>query len=290
MTDHIKNFSIENNILGKYFQKNLNKNTTIILVWHENINDYFLEKYPSIRAVIRYGVGFDNIDLDACKRRNIIVANTPDYGIDEVSDSSIAMILALTRKINAFQELAKQDKEYWLGKEFDLNIKRINKLSLGIIGLGRIGSSLARKFSAFSNTIGFYDPYLVDGYEKIFGFNRFDSLSNLLNNSDIVSINTPLTKETMNMVDEQFLNQMKKGSYLINLSRGKIIKDQQLILEKLISNEIEGYATDVWQNEPPLENDNMFGIWKNNDLKLSGRLIITSYSLFQRRSFNRKQN
>ena len=120
----------------------------------------------------------------------------------------------------------------------------------------------------------------MDGYEKIFGFNRFDSLSNLLNNSDIVSINTPLTKETMNMVDEQFLNQMKKGSYLINLSRGKIIKDQQLILEKLISNEIEGYATDVWQNEPPLENDNMFEIWKNNDLKLSGRLIITPHTAY----------
>ena len=280
VTDHIKSFSIEKKILGKYFQDNLNKNTTIILVWHEKIDDLFLKKYPSIRAVIRYGVGFDNIDLEGCKKRNILVANTPDYGIDEVSDSSVAMILGLTRKINSFQELAKQDNEYWLGKEFDLNIKRLNKLSLGIIGLGRIGSSLARKFSVFSRNIGFYDPYLPDGYEKIFGIERFDSLSNLLRSSDIVSINTPLTKETENMVDNQFLNLMKKGSYLINLSRGKIVKDQQIILEKLISNDIEGYATDVWQNEPPLEDDKLFLSWQNNDLRLSGRLIITPHTAY----------
>jgi len=280
VTDHIKSFSVEKNLLGEYFQSNLDKNTTIILVWHEIINASFLNKYPSIRAVIRYGVGFDNIDLDLCKSKNIIVANTPDYGVDEVSDTAIAMILALTRKINSLQNLAKQDNGYWLGKEFDLNIKRINTLSLGIIGLGRIGSSLARKFSAFSKNIGFYDPYLPSGYEKILGLERFENLSTLLSNSDIVSIHTSLNNETKNMVDNNFLNLMKKGSYLINLSRGKIVKDQQLILEKLISNDIEGYATDVWRDEPPLKGDKMYKLWRNNDLDFPGRLIITPHTSY----------
>jgi len=280
VTDHIKSFSVENDILGEYFQSYLDENTTIILVWHEIINESFLKKYPSIRAIIRYGVGFDNIDLDFCKSKNIIVANTPDYGVDEVSDTAIAMILALTRKINSLQHLAKIDDGYWLGKELNLNIKRINTLSLGIIGLGRIGSSLARKFSAFSKNISFYDPYLPSGYEKILRLERCENLSNLLKKSDIVSINTSLNKETENMVDAHFLSLMKKGSYLINLSRGKIVKNQQLILEKLISNDIEGYATDVWTEEPPLGSDNMYQQWRNNELKLSGRLIITPHTSY----------
>ena len=84
VTDHIKNFSLEKKILDGYFQDEITNQTTIILVWHKLINEEFLRKYPSIRAVVRYGVGYDNIDIDSCKKRNIIVANTPDYGIDEV--------------------------------------------------------------------------------------------------------------------------------------------------------------------------------------------------------------
>lgn len=99
VTDHIKNFSIEKNILGDFFEDEISNKTTILLVWHKIIDKKFLDKYPSVRAIVRYGVGYDNIDLDLCKKKNIIVANTPDYGIDEVSDSAIAMILYLTRKL-----------------------------------------------------------------------------------------------------------------------------------------------------------------------------------------------
>ena len=232
VTDHIKNFSIEKEILGNYFDYEVSKKTTIILVWHKIIDDKFLLKYPSIRAIVRYGVGYDNIDIDLCKKKNILLANTPDYGIDEVSDSAIAMILYLTRKIGMLEILAKQDDRYWIGKDINQKIKRINKLSLGIIGLGRIGGSIAKKFLPFSKNIGFYDPYLPNGYEKVYGIKRFKKLSDLLKASDIVSINTPLNKETEGLVNEDFLRQLKKGAYLINLSRGPIIKSKKLILEK----------------------------------------------------------
>ena len=190
------------------------------------------------------------------------------------------MILYLTRKIGSLQNLAKDDPAYWLGKDIKLRMKRLNKLSLGIIGLGRIGGSIAKKFLPFSTNVGFYDPYISNGYEKVFGIKRYTSLSDLLKSSDIVSINTPLNNETKGMINEEFLNHMQKGSYLINLSRGPIVKNNLPILKKLISNDLEGYATDVWINEPPLEKDELYLLWKNNNKSLEGRLIVNPHTSY----------
>jgi len=279
VTDHIKNFAIEKEILGKHFNECISHKTTILLVWHKIIDEEFLLQYPSIRAIVRYGVGYDNIDIEFCKKNKIIVANTPDYGIDEVSDSAIAMILYLTRKIGALENLAKKDSNYWLGKEFNLNIKRLNTLSLGIVGLGRIGGSIAKKFMSFSREIGFYDPYISNGYEKVYGIKRYQSLSELLKVSDIVSVNTPLNEETKGMIDENFIKLMKKGSYLINLSRGPLVKSKEIILKKLLSKELEGYGTDVWTDEPPDVNDQLNILWKTND-KFRGRLIVNPHTAY----------
>ena len=280
VTDHIKDFSIEREILGNFFEDKISKKTTIILVWHKEINEKFLRKYPSIRAIVRYGVGYDNIDLAFCKKKNIVVANTPDYGVDEVADSALAMILYLTRKIGKLENLAKNDSRYWIGKDINQNMRRINKLNLGIIGLGRIGGCIAKKFLPFSRNIGFYDPYIPNGYEKVYGIGKFSSLSELLKNSDIVSINTPLTEETEGLVNEEFLNTMKKGSYLINLSRGPIVKNNDLIFKKLICNHLEGYGTDVWTNEPPLKNDAFYKYLKEQSNDLMGRVIINPHTAY----------
>ena len=280
VTDHIKDFSIEEKLLGDYFNSKLSNKTTIALVWHKEINELFFQEYPSIRAIVRYGVGYDNIDIEYCRKNEILVANTPDYGVDEVSDTALAMILYLTRKIGSLENLALHDTDYWLGKDLNLNMKRLNTLSLGIIGLGRIGGSIAKKFSQFSRNIGFYDPYIPNGYEKIYGINRYKNLFDLLKVSDIVSINTPLNEKTKGMVDEEFLNNMKKGSYLINLSRGPIIKNKDLILNKLLSFDLEGYATDVWTKEPPLKNDKLYSMWKNQNETLKGRIIVNPHTSY----------
>ncbi len=279
ITDHLQEFSIERNILKEYFNEELTTNTTIALVWKKQINENFLTKYKNIRAVVRYGVGYDNIDMDLCKRKNIIVVNTPDYGIDEVADTALAMILNLTRKINSLQEFAKSDQNSWNGKKINFPIKRINKMSLGIIGLGRIGSSLARKYLSLSRIVGFYDPYISSGAEKILDIKRYEKLYDLLNNSDIVSIHTPLTEETNNLVNKDFISNMKKGSFLINVSRGCIIKDQNLIYESLKSNHLEGYATDVWTSEPPELSDKLYRVWKDNQ-ELNGRVIINPHTAY----------
>ena len=280
VTDHIKDFSIERNFLGDFFNNKLSNKTTIILVWHKEINESFFKKYPLIRAIVRYGVGYDNIDLEYCKKNKIIVANTPDDGVDEVSDTAIAMILYLTRKIGTLENLALNDSNYWIGKILNLNMKRLNTLSLGVIGLGRIGGSIAKKFLQFSRKVGFYDPFIPNGYEKIFGIDRYKELSELLNSSDIVSVNTPLNKQTQGMINESFLNHMKRGSYLINLARGPIVKNKNFILKKLINNDLEGYATDVWTEEPPLEDDKLYSLWKSNENNFKGRIIVNPHTSY----------
>ena len=280
VTDHIKNFSIEKKVLNKNFEDKLSKRTTIILVWHKIIDESFLTNHPSIRAIVRYGVGYDNIDIEYCRKKKIIVANTPDYGVDEVSDSAIAMILYLTRKIGTLEHLALEDPNYWIGKEIKCNMKRIKNLSLGIIGLGRIGGSIARKFLPFSRNIGFFDPYIPNGYEKVYGISRYSNIPDLLKDSDIISINTPLTEETRGLINQKFLNQIKKGSYLINLSRGPIVENKDLILKSLRSNHLEGYGTDVWTEEPPLQNDRLNIAWGENEHNLKGRLIVNPHTAY----------
>ena len=188
------------------------------------------------------------------------------------------MILYLTRKVGALESLAKQDKNYWLGKKINLSMKRLNKMSLGIIGLGRIGGSIAKKFLSFSKKISFYDPYVPNGYEKVYGINRYGTLLELLNKSDIVSINTPLTDETKGMINKQFLDNMKKGSFLINLSRGPIVEDKELILDHLNKNHLEGYATDVWTQEPPISGDNLNIQWLKNNLH--GRILVNPHTAY----------
>ena len=279
VTDHIKDFSIEKEILGNYFQEEFSFNTTIALVWHKEINKKFLEKYPNLRALVRYGVGYDNIDIDLCREKKIIVINTPDYGVDEVSDTALGMILNLTRNINGFQILAKSDPNYWIGKKITLEAKRINTLSLGVIGLGRIGGSLLRKYQSLSNNTFFYDPYQPSGIEKIFQTNRCGNLSDLLENSDIVSINTPLNNETKGMVNEGFIEKMKEKSYLINVSRGPIVEDQEIIFKNIKSGKLSGYATDVWTEEPPSKEDENFTEWIN-DSELSSKVIINPHTAY----------
>lgn len=279
VTDHIKEFSVESQLLEGYFNEKMSSDTTIALVWHQTIDEDFLSKYPRLRAIVRYGVGYDNVNLGLCKRKKIIVVNTPDYGVDEVSDTAIAMILNLTRKINALQIHAKSDADYWLGKDINLNMKRLNTLSLGVVGLGRIGGSILRKFQSFSRYTSFFDPYQADGMEKIFQSKRYDNLKGLLQNSDIVSVNTPLNEETYGMIDEYFLNNMKDDSYLINVSRGPIVKNQEIILNALKSGKLQGYGTDVWQVEPPSESDELIELL-NNDQEICSKVIINPHTAY----------
>ena len=239
ITDYIKNPDIEK-ILSKYAEviclneKDEEKisdeisNADGILVWHTKISEITLKKLNKKTAIIRYGVGIDNIDLKSVKKYNHIFANTPDYGVDEVADTASAMILNLIRKIQIYNNRTKLHFGSWQGEVINLNkdnpIIRTSKHSLGIIGLGRIGSALALRMKAHNMKIGFYDPYVESGYEKVLGIKRYKTLEDLQSNSSVISINAVLTSETKKMVNRKFINSLNDNTILVNTAREQLLK------------------------------------------------------------------
>ena len=130
-------------------------------------------------------------------------------------------------------------------------MRRTAKIKIGIIGAGRIGSSVIRKLNSIGFRCSFYDPYVKVGYEKVLQCERNEDLNELLKQSDIISIHTPATAETIGMIDEKFIEKMKKGSSLVNTARGSIIKNIDIIYKSLINNQLDCIAFDVLPEEPP---------------------------------------
>ena len=294
ITDYIKNPDIEKKILSKYAEviclneKDEEKITDEIsdadgiLVWHTKISEITLKKLNKQTAIIRYGVGIDNIDLKSVKKYNHIFANTPDYGVDEVADTASAMILNLIRKIQIYNNRTKSHFGSWQGEVINLNkdnpIKRTSEHSLGIIGLGRIGSALALRMKAHNIQIGFYGPYIESGYEKVLGIKRYKTLKDLKSKSSVISINAVLTPETNKMVNKEFINSLIDNTILVNTARGAIIEDLDVILEGLKNNKLSAVGLDVLPEEPPKQSNRLIEIWKNSKDILSDRIIINPHA------------
>ena len=179
ITDYITSAKIEKRILGNSLTNKIKNNISILLVWHQRVDKDYLDKFPKLKAIIRYGVGYDNIDLKELKRRKIVFCNTPDYGVDEVSDTTITMILNAVRGVNEYNFTAKKFVNTWQ-ENIIKPIKRISNLNLGVIGAGRIGSSVLLKAKSINFNTFFYDPYKENGYEKTINAIRYDNLDDLL--------------------------------------------------------------------------------------------------------------
>ena len=233
ITDYIENPTIEHEILGDKLSDTQNDNIEVLLVWHKEIDSKYLSSFPNLKGVVRYGVGYDNVDLDAIKSRGLIFCNTPDYGTDEVSDTAIAFILNIARGISRYDfQCRYYDDGSWQENTIP-TIRRTSELNLGIIGAGRIGGSVCLKAKAIGFNVSFYDPYLDSGYEKMIGVHRNESMKNLLMSSDIVSLHVPLSKRTKSMVNSQFIKTMKSGSSLVNTARGELIESFDIIYDSL---------------------------------------------------------
>ena len=283
ITDYIKNPYVEKKILGKYLSLKKNKNIEVLLVWHEHINKEYCKYFPNLKGVIRYGVGYDNIDTVYLNKKNILFCNTPDYGVDEVADTALAAILNFNRMINMYDINLKNKKSKYFNQwqENTLkSIKRINKANVGVIGAGRIGSSVLKKCKYLGFNCSFYDPYVPSGFEKTINVNRVNSLNELLNISDYISIHIPLNKKTNNFINEEFIANMKKDSSLINTARGGLLKNLEIIYNALKNNQIQNVFLDVLPEEPPSLNEKLLKAWINNEDWLLGRLIINPHSSY----------
>ncbi|MDC0206565.1 lactate dehydrogenase [Nitrospinae bacterium] len=278
ITDYITNPDIETEVLGNIISKS-KETAEVILVWHQVINASYLSHFHNLKGIVRYGVGFDLVELSAVRDRGLIFCNTPDYGTDEVSDTVIGMLMAITRGIARYDYLCRNYSDNSWQENTLTGIRRTNQLMLGIIGAGRIGGSVLRKAKAIGFKASFYDPYKDRGYEKMLGVGRVDTLDELLTTSDIISINAPLTKETECLVDQEFIKKMKPGAALINTARGEIISDLDDFIDPLRSGKISGIALDVLPKEPP-GNNRLIAAWKKREDWLEGKVIINPHTSF----------
>ena len=198
------------------------------------------------KAIVRYGIGVDNVDLDAAKTKGIPVCNVPDYCIDEVADHTLAFILAATRQVVPNCNQVRSGK--WglatsLGQMFALR-----DLTVGVVGFGRIGREVAARLRAFKCRVLASDPVVSRADVEKSGCVPVE-LNELLSKSDIVTLHCPSMAQTRGMINRDSLSTMKKGVILINLSRGDLV-DSSSLTEALQSGHVAAAALDVFAPEP----------------------------------------
>lgn len=279
ITDYVTDPDVEREILGDALATQPSDDVEVLLVWHERIDDAYLEKLPGVRGIVRYGVGYDSLDLACLARRGIVACNTPDYGTEEVADTAVAMALSIARGTNRYDALARDISDGSWQQNILPALKRTSDLTLGVLGAGRIGGSVILRANALRFRTLFYDPYKDRGYDKLLGARRVDSLGELLAESDILSIHVPLDADTAGLVDEEFLAAMKPGASLINTARGGIVKDLEVFHEPLRSGRLSCVSLDVLPQEPPAETP-LLAAWRAREKWLDGRLLINPHTAF----------
>ncbi len=222
-----------------------------------NVGAEEMDRAPRMKIIARHGVGLDSVDLEEATRRGILVTNTPGANRESVAELALSFMLALARRIpqaqKAMANMPKGDIGIFsaLLKQYNLTGIDLEGKSLGIIGTGRIGSTVARKcIAAFDMKVKGYDPYVSSEVMKSFGVEKVERLQDMLPKIDFLTVHCPLTQETKGMVGKKELAQMKKGAYVVNTARGGIVNEKAL-LEALNSGHIAAAALDVWEVEPP---------------------------------------
>ncbi|WP_250536340.1 C-terminal binding protein [Caballeronia sp. AZ10_KS36] len=216
-----------------------------LLVQYAPINDRVFSARREIRIVSRFGAGFDTVNTADARRHGVWVANSPDYGVGEVATHAFAMTLALVRHVALYDRDVKAGNWHYSNPG---PLKRASDMTLGIVGLGRIGKRMAHiARDSFARVVAF-DPYLIDGDFPPY-VQRVD-LQTLFERADAVSLHVPLTQETTGLVKGSLLNLMKPGSYLVNTARGGVVNIDD-VLTALDSGTLDGAALDVLPVEPP---------------------------------------
>jgi D-3-phosphoglycerate dehydrogenase / 2-oxoglutarate reductase len=209
------------------------------------LNGRVIAALSRCRAIVRYGVGVDSIDMAKAAERGIIVANSADYCTEEVSDHATALIMAAARRV-AFLD-RKIRLGGWLGYNPHQPLRRVSCLTLGLLGWGRIAQAVARKMSGFQMRILVADPYVQSAPRG--SPVELVSREQLLRESDLLSLHLPLNGETKYLINERTLGLMKPSAVLINTSRGGIV-DEAALVRALQQEKLGGAALDVFEVEP----------------------------------------
>lgn len=213
------------------------------IISEDKITKRVIDGTPDLKVVSKFGVGLDGIDLEYLKEKNIVLGWKPGVNASSVAELALSYIILLLRE--AHQLNREMLNSNW--KKVS-NSRDLSGMKIGIIGFGHIGKKLADYFSIHESKVLVYDP-LIDQKEKISDFIELTSLEFLLENSDAISIHIPLLDSTRGLIGENEISKMKKGSVLVNLSRGGIV-DESSMYKALRTNHLSGAAFDVFENEP----------------------------------------
>jgi phosphoglycerate dehydrogenase-like enzyme len=253
---------------------------TSVMLWHTiAITAETLGKLGSCRAIIRVGVGYDNVDGICAGELGIPVVNIPDYGTNDVADHTFALLLSLNRKLLSYDAAIRKDPVAGWNPDVVTDVHRLTNATLGIVGLGRIGTAVALRARAFGLAVAFYDPYLPDGYDKALQVQRYDSLNELVLATDFLSLHAPLTEETEFMINSEVLKSCKPGMTLINTARGRIIS-LDAVYEGLTSGRLRAFAADVLESEPPNPKHPLVRAYTRREPSLDGRILLTPHAGF----------
>jgi glyoxylate reductase len=216
----------------------------------DRVDKDLITKAPKLKIIANYGVGFNNIDIDAASENGILVSNTPGVLTDSTADLAIALMLASARRLIEGDRRTRSGQfKYWAPLHF-LGYEVTGK-TLGIIGLGRIGKAVAKRAAGFDMKVIYFNRNRLERSEEKRLNVEYADFSTLLETADFISLHVPLSHETKHLIGPDEIQRMKSTAFLINTSRGPVV-DEKALIAALYSKEIRGAGLDVYENEPDL--------------------------------------
>ena len=233
------------------------RDADVILVNMVKITESLVSKWEKCKLVIRHGIGYDNVDVDALTRHGIMFGYQPDYCKEDVAEHAIALIFACARKLFIGRKVLEDSSARGQWDFGDIMpVYRMHGKKLGIIGCGRIGSRVLRKLRHFGFELLVCDPYLSDERKKALDIDFVDK-ETVFREADYITIHTPLNDDTRHIVNAETLEMMKPTAFVVNTSRGAMVNHDDLV-EALKAGKIGGAAIDVYEQEPPPADDELF--------------------------------
>lgn len=227
-----------------------------IVTCFAHVTGNVLRAAPRCLMVSRYGVGVDNIDVAAATELGMVVAYVPDYCMDEVSDHTMSLLLALNRRLLPFDRYARTDG--WGTVPLTHSVIRLRGKVLGLVGMGRIGREVCRKAQVFGMRVLVWDPYLDPEQFKAIEAESV-SFETMLSEADFVSVHAPLNSETKGIIGERVFSRMKPTAYIINCARGPVV-DEAALIEALRKGKIAGAGLDVLESALPSQDNPLFAM------------------------------
>jgi D-3-phosphoglycerate dehydrogenase len=239
------------------------KGADALLVQFAPITQAVIQSLSNCKVIVRYGIGIDNIDVDAARLRGIVVSNVPDYCVDEVADHTFALTMSLARQLPAIDQRVRNGT-WAIVPPRPMRASRHSNFVT--IGYGKIAQAVLKRAAGFKFNLAIYDPYLPADAELPDGIRKL-GLEEALRVADILSLHAPLTKDTKHLIDSVSLSKMKPNALLVNTSRGGLV-DTVALAASLRAGQIAGAGIDVFESEP---------LEENHPLRTCPNTVLTSH-------------